>query len=290
MSRLALYIFMFFAMIAWGETWISAKILSSYLSSNELIFWRFIITSIALVPIIIATKSTFKISLYNIVIVAISSIFLSLYNWAFFVGTKYGLASFGGVLVTTLNPIVTFLLIAILSSKKLSKLESISLILGAIGAMVMLEVWRFGSSLIFSKGNIYYLLASFLWPFLTLISSKQQKINAVVFSFYLFLFTSFITLVSIKFQISNILEFDTKFWLNILLISLFGTTFATTIYFFCVTKLGSKIASSFFFLVPTSATIFAIIFLGEKVSLSLAIGGLLTVASVYLITFKGAKN
>ena len=288
MSRLALYILMVFAMVAWGETWISAKILNRYLDAKELIFWRFLFTTIGLVPIILVAKKSFKISMYNIAIVLISAILLSLYNGAFFLGTKYGLASIGGVLVTTLNPIITFFIISIIKKKRFSKIEAIGLVIGVIGALIMLEIWYFKLDLIFSKGNIYYLIASFLWPFLTIISSKQKDINPMIFSFYLFLFTSVFSLIWSG-HISNILEFDSIFWINLLLLSLFGTTFATTIYFLAVTKLGSKIASSFFFLVPSSAIIFAIIFLGEKISLALIVGGVLSILAVYIINL-GAKN
>jgi drug/metabolite transporter (DMT)-like permease len=99
----------------------------------------------------------------------------------------------------------------------------------------------------------------------------------------MFSFTSIIDLIFIDFNITNIIYLDFKFWSNLLLLSLYGTTFATTIYFIAVTKLGSKLASSFFFLVPSSSIIFAIIFLDEKIELSLIIGGLLTVVSVYIL-------
>jgi len=36
MSKTTLYILMVLAMVAWGETWISAKILSRYINAKEL--------------------------------------------------------------------------------------------------------------------------------------------------------------------------------------------------------------------------------------------------------------
>jgi len=283
MSKTTLYILMVLAMIAWGETWISAKILSHYINAKEEIFFRFLFTSLGLLPILIYKKGRFKITLYNFFIIAISALILALYNLAFFLGTKYGLASVGGVLVTTLTPINTFILIAILTRKKINKRENLGLFLGFLGAFIMLKIWQFNLSSIFAKGNIYYILATLLWPLLTVVSAKQKAISPLLFSFYLFAFTSLIVLFSLDFKVSNIFKLDFVFWLNLLLLSLYGTTFATTIYFLAVVKLGSKRASSFFFLVPFSALIFAAVFLQEKIEAALIIGGILSIMAVYII-------
>jgi len=172
---------------------------------------------------------------------------LAFYNNFFFLGTKYGLASFGGVFVITLNPIVTFFLLAILAKKNLGKVEFVGLVLGFLGAVFMLKIWSFDSAEIFSLGNIYFLLAALTWPILTILSAKHKMKSAILFSFYMFIFTSLIDLVFLGFRLTNIFEFDAKFWVNLLLLSVWGTTFATTIYFIAAKRLGSKSASSFFF-------------------------------------------
>lgn len=283
MNNKTLYILMILAMIAWGETWTSAKVLSTYLSSDELIFWRFLFTTLGLIPVLIYFKSSFKISLHTFILSLMSAIMLVFYNYAFFLGSKYGLASFGGVLVTTLIPIITFLLVSILSKKIFKMQEIFGILLGVIGTLIILKIWSFNTNTIFSQGNIYFLLAALLWPILTIISSKQKDSSALIFSFYMFGLTAFFALILLNFSVTNILNFDYIFWVNILLLSLYGTTFATTIYFIAVTELGSKLASSFFFLVPSSAIIFAVLFLNENIELSLIIGGILTIISVYIL-------
>ena len=283
MNKKLLYILMVLAMIAWGETWISAKILSRYINAKEEIFFRFLFTSLGLLPILIFKREKFKITLYNFFVILISAIILAFYNLAFFLGTKYGLASVGGVLVTTLTPINTFILIAIIKRKKINKTEALGLFLGFIGAIVMLKIWQFNLNSIFAKGNGYYILATLLWPLLTIVSAKQKEISALLFSFYMFAFTSIIVLFTLNFNVPNIFKFDSTFWVNILLLSLYGTTFATTIYFLAVVRLGSKVASSFFFLVPFSALMFAVIFLKEKLDTALIIGGILSIIAVYII-------
>lgn len=283
MSNKILYILMILAMIAWGETWVSAKIVGEYLDADELIFWRFLFTTLGLIPILIYFKSSIKISIYTLLISIISSILLIAYNYVFFLGTKYGLASFGGVLVTTLIPIITFIFISILTKKIFKSNEIIGLLVGIIGTLIILKIWYFSIDTLFLKGNIYFLLASLLWPILTIVNSKQKSNSTLVFSFYMFAFTTFFVYIFLGCKVTNIIEFDNIFWLNMFLLSIYGTTFATTIYFITVIKLGSKLASSFFFLVPLSAIIFGAIFLDEQIELSLIIGGILTIFSVYIL-------
>lgn len=290
MNNKLLYILMVLAMIAWGETWVSAKILGRYLVAEELIFWRFLFTTLGLIPILIYYKLSLKISKKNLFIAIISALLLALYNYAFFLGTKYGLASFGGVLVTTLNPIITFIFVSFLARKIFNNKEIIGLMFGGIGTMIILQVWNYDIDSILSQGNIYYLLASFIWPFLTIVSSYQKNISSLVFIFYMFAFTSFIDFIFISGNITNIIELDFIFWINLLLLSLYGTTFATTIYFIAVTKLGSESASSFFFLVPSSSIVFASVFLGELIKMSLVIGGVLTIISVYIINYSKQRG
>ncbi|MGB9802020.1 MAG: EamA family transporter [Arcobacter sp.] len=77
--------------------------------------------------------------------------------------------------------------------------------------------------------------------------------------------------------------FDWIFWLNVLSISVISTTFATTIYFVGIEKLGTNEVSSFIFLVPLFAIILSVIFLKEHISLTIIIGTILTLIAVKIL-------
>ena len=49
-------------------------------------------------------------------------------------------------------------------------------------------------------------------------------------------------------------------------------------------------STSFFFLVPSSSIVFASIFLDENIELSLIIGGVLAIVSVYIINYAKRKK
>ena len=280
----AISILMFFAMIAWGSTWVSAKILGGYLGSFELIFWRFLFASLGLIPLILFLKHSWKLSFSNLLLALISGVLLVAYNYFFFMGCHLGEAGFGGVLVTTLNPIATFILVALISRKKLTKIEATALIIGAIGTMSILEIWKFGLNIWLEDGVKYFILAAITWPFITILSAKLKDASAIVFSFYMFLSaTLIIYLFILNTKVSNIANLDAIFWLNLLLLSLFGTTFGTSVYFIASSTKGSKWASSYFFLVPFSAAIFASIYLNESLNYATIIGGFLTIVAIYIL-------
>lgn len=278
------YLLMFFAMIAWGASWVNVKILSLYIDEYEMIFFRFFITAVAMIPIILYLKKTFKIDLKSFFLVVPTSIVFIAYMKYFFLGTKYGTASLGGAFVTTLIPINTFLILALFKVKKIFKKDFIALIIGAIGVMTILNIWQFDVQQIFIKQNLYFVLASIFWPIVTILSSKSTKISPIVFTFYLYVVTVILdTIFFVDFNHINYASFDSKFWINIFSITILSTTFANTIYFIGIEKLGSSEVSSFIFLVPCAAIILSAIFLKEKISLSITIGTILTLIAVKIL-------
>ena len=271
--------FMIMAMIAWGSNWISAKILMSYMDVYELIFWRFLLAFISLFLILLFLKVSFLINLKEIFYAFLSAVILGIYNYFFFLGDHLASAALGGVLVTTLNPIITFLIIALLNRKRLKRYEIISLILGVTGSFLIIKIWNFS----LNKGVVFFLLASFTWPLLTILSSKIEHKNSLVFSFYMFLFTTLIIFfIFLKGKIA-IPQMDIKGYFNLFALSIYGTSFATAAYFLGSSILGGKKASSYIFIVPLSAVIFSSIFFNERIDLFLVIGGIISLSGVYLL-------
>jgi len=278
------YILMFIAMIGWGASWVHAKVLSVYINEYELIFLRNIFTIVTMVPVLIVSKKYFHITLKGILLSFITAIVMILYLKYYFLGTKFGTASLGGAFVTTLIPINTFLIMALFFGKKIQKKDIFALLLGAIGVLTILNVWTLSYDEIFTEHNVYFIFASLLWPIITILSSKATKTSPLVFSFYMYLFmTVLVLLFFVDYQHINYKSFDGIFWLNILSLAIVSTTFATSVYFIGIEKLGTNEVSSFIFLVPFSAITLSIVFLKEEVHLSIFIGTVLTLIAVKML-------
>ena len=274
---------MFFAMIGWGGSWVNVKVLSNYINEYDVMFFRYIITAITMIPIMLVLRKSFKIDTKSFFIVIIASIILVVYMKYFYLGTKLGTASLGGAFVTTLIPINTFLILAIFGSKKILKKDYFALFLGAIGVLTMLNVWGTDPDKIFVIHNLYFILASILWAFLTITSSKATKISPIVFTFYMYLICSFISIFFMDFSTIAYDKFDSIFYINLFAITIFASTFANTIFFLGIEKLGAANVSSFIFLVPFSAITLSAIFLKEEITFSIIIGTIMTITAVKIL-------
>ena len=283
-SKNIFYFIMILAMAGWGASWVNAKVLSSYINEYELIFLRNFFTIITLAPVLIITRKYFKINWQSLALSFVTAIVMIIYLKFYFLGTKFGTASLGGALVTTLIPINTFLIMAIFFGKRILRKDIFALVLGAIGILTMLNVWTFSIEQIFTKHNIYFLLASILWPIITILSSKATKTSPLVFSFYMYVFMTIMVLIFfVEPTKMNYESFDWIFWTNIISLAVVSTTFATSVYFIGIEKLGTNEVSSFIFLVPFFAILLSVIFLKEHISLSIILGTILTLIAVKIL-------
>ena len=278
------FFLLFLSMVAWGASWINVKIICHYIDVYEMIFMRYFISAVAMVPIIIMLKQSFKIDFKSFLLVLLSSLVLIAYMNFYYLGTKYGTASLGGAMVTTLIPINTFIILALMRTKKVTRKDTFALGLGAVGVLTMLNVWSLDSKEIFLIQNLYFFLGSILWAVLTIISSKSTKISPIVFTFYMYV-VMIVLVWTFAIDSSIIIshEYDSKFWINMLCMSLLSTTFANTIYFLGIEKLGAREVSSFTFLVPFAAIVLSAIFLDEKISIAMVAGTILTIVAVKML-------
>ena len=279
-----LYTLIFFAMFGWGLSWVSVKVLSHYINEYEMILFRFSITTLSMIPVILLLKKSFKIDLKSFALVTVTSVVMLAYMKYFFLGTKLGTASLGGAFVTTLIPIMTFMLMVFLGKKEIHKKDIFALLLGAVGVLTILDVWHHKWIDIATPYNLYFALAALLWSVMTVLSAKSTKISPIVFTFYMYIITTLIdALFFVDFSEINYASFDGIFWLNILAITLLSTTFSNTVYFVGIEKLGASEVSSFAFLVPFYAIGFSAIFLDEEVNVWMIVGTILTLIAVKIL-------
>ena len=275
---------MVLAMAGWGASWVNAKVLSSYINEYEMMFLRNFFTIITLAPILVITRKYFYTNKKSLFLAFIAAIVMIVYLKYYFLGVKFGTASLGGALVTSLIPINTFILMALFFGRKLQKKDIFALILGMFGVLTILNIWTYSFDQIFTEHNIYFLIASVLWPIFTIISSKSTKTSPLVFSFYMYVFMTILLLIFFVEPLKmNYASFDWIFWTNILSVAIISTTFATSIYFIGIEKLGTNEVSSFIFLVPFFAISLSVIFLKEQISYSIILGTILTLIAVKIL-------
>lgn len=284
-----IYPYLVIAMIFWGISWPSSKILTFYTDPFTLMFLKFFISAIALIPIFLLLNDKRFFSAQVIKPLVVATFFIILYNLFFFYGLKYGLAGLGGIVVTGSNPIFTFLIVAIIDKIDIPKRKKVALIIGLIGTAITLHIENLNLKELVDGGNLFFLLASLSWSLVTIYSTNaKQHLNSLLFSIYLYAGSSVITYILFieNNSLIEIFTFEFLFWINLFFVTIITTAISTTIYFKASNILGASNASSFIFLVPIVAVLSSAILLNEVPNITSLIGGTLLIFSVWLINKK----
>ena len=279
---------MIISMFLWGLSWPSGKVLTRYCSAVNFAVYRYVIVVAVMLLLLKVLKAGLLIRKEGIPFVLASGLLLALYSYLFFIGLQKGSPGAGGVLVTTLNPIMAYAIGIFLSRKLPARNEAIGLVLGIIAGCALLKVWD-NSSRIIDSGNLYFLLAAFLWASMSKFTSKGAKYGSpLTFSFWQYMVTLLCLLPMTNFKeamLSTHLN-DALFWGNLFFSSAIVTALATTVFFYSTTRLGAEKASSFLFMVPLAASVSSWLLLGEIIHIHTAIGGVLGIMAVYMINKK----
>ena len=284
-KNIHLYIVMILAMISWGASWPAAKIVGQYANPQDLIVWRFAFALVAMLIIMKIFNIPLTFPVKSLKFVVSASMLILIYNYNYLKGTQVGQSGLGGVIVPTLSPILTFVFSVLFLKNKLQSKESIGLVVGLIGAVLLVRAWEMNANTVISSGNIYFLLGATVWAGATIFTQKASfELHPINFSFWVYGIAMLLALPVFPIDaLTAIFSYDWIFWINFILISMIALGLGTTAYFITTMRLGSGKASSFMFIVPFSAVISSSIFLGEVITLTTVIGGFFAIMAVYII-------
>ena len=289
-----LYALMALAMFFWGLSWASSKVLVAYSDAYTIAFWRFFFVLVGLFVLLLILKIPLITPRKFIKWIVLASICNVIYSVLYFAALNYGQAGKGGVLVTTLTPIFTYLLVLFIifwqkrSLQKVPKNEIIGLCLGIISGFFLLNLGSVDE--LFGKFNTFFVLCAFDWALMSIFTQKIRT-NPLVMNFYITLF-SLVAFVPIWFEPATYFLFEAplRFWFHLFCVAILSTLVGTSIYYLGIKELGSAKANSFMLLVPASALICSYFVLGEKPSLLTLFGTALAICAIYLINGKGLKS
>jgi drug/metabolite transporter (DMT)-like permease len=281
------------AMLIWGTSWVSGKIISDMAPAKVTTFYRLAIATISMLPILFSMHLLkwvrFRFTAKAIAWSVPAGLLLAAYNQLFFLGLNDGLPGKGGMLVTTLNPLFTCLLTVIVFKQRLSVFQVVGLTLGLIGGSMMIELWGFDLEQLMMSGNLYFILAAMTWAILTLVSQVGGRYaDFLLFSTLMYASASIIS-YGLAYEYSPIKligSYSLAYWQHVLFLSTVVVSIATSVFFLATQKLGSNRSSSFVLVVPVSAMGFSAWYFGESLSFVVGVGGIFALAAVYLLNYK----
>lgn len=270
-------------MMLWGAGWPVLKILSETVSWEVATFWRLALMSIAFIPVLWWNKKPLLLAKPAWISVGISGALYAFFMVLSFWGVQVGTAGAGGVIITTLSPIITVLIAIVFARFRPSKHHYFGLGLGLVGGMVMVELWK--GNILANEGNLIFIFAALIWSVVSVLSQySREYLDPIRYTFFVGLIATVVMFfVAFPHGILQVFDQGVRFWSALLYLAIMTQTVASTIYFIASGKVGSGKASSFMLLVPVFALVSSYELLGEIPSIPLMVGGAMSIAAVYWI-------
>lgn len=282
---------MIVAMLIWGVAWTSGKAAVEHSNAQVSSFWRYAISLIGMLPVIWYLKEPFKTDKIGFIYMVISGILTALFSYFFFAGLVHGEAGYGGTMVTSLVPIITYFLSMIIFGTKVSIRQIIALCIGILGAIILLHIPTNGLDFL-NVNSSYFLASAFVWSLVTIITQKvAHRVKPMFYTVVVFFVTGLVNMVfALPYHPFDVTNYDLVFWLNILFVGLLSGTFATAIFFISASKIGAHNTGVFMFIVPIGAIVSSMFAYDEQIELSTIIGCGLSFLAVLLFNVKNLKK
>ena len=271
---------MFIATIFFGMTYVLTKICLNYSTELHIISFRFLIAFV--ISLIFLQRKIFPLKIKEILYSLILSVLLFMVFITMTIGVKYTTATNASFLIS-LSVIFIPFFSWIFNKEKPKKSIFIVLIIALIGIMLL----TLDKNLEFHIGDILCLICSLLFSFHVLITERFVKnnnpITLGVLQFGGVAILSFLVQYPIeKFTLPK----NQKFWISLMILSVFCTALAYIIQTVSQKKLSSTLIGLILSLEPIFSGIFGYFILNEYLSPQQYIGAFLLLISIIYVTVK----
>jgi drug/metabolite transporter (DMT)-like permease len=277
------------AVVLWSASFIATKMAYETFAPIQLGAVRTCLAAMIFWLIRQITKNKEKIQKEDRKRVAMSSLFgITLYFTLENTGVSMTSASNAALIVASF-PAITSLLEFFVYRSKPTFQKSLGIILAIIGVAVLTQITVHGSVRSF-WGNFILIGAGIVWAFYNFITRKlSNKYSAMTLTYYQMLigtiwFVPFVFLEGNHWQIPSVTS------LNALIFLCIGCSVAAfVLYNFGLKKLSASASVSLMNLVPVLGLVFSVLILGEVVSLTQIIGGIIVIIGVILSSIQAQE-
>lgn len=285
------FIGMIVAMLIWGVAWTSGKAAVEHSNAQIASFWRYAISFIGMLPVIWYMKKSLKTDKIAYIYMFIAGVLSAAFSYLFFAGLSHGDAGYGGTMVTSLVPLITYFLSIMIFGTKVSTKQVIALCIGIIGAIILLRIPSEGLGFL-SVNSSYFLACAFVWSLVTIITQKvSHRVEPIFYTLVVFAITALVNMFfALPYHPFAVMSFDLIFWLNILFVGFLSGTFATAVFFISASKIGAHNTGVFMFIVPIGAIVSSMFAYGEQIELSTILGCGLSFLAVLLFNIKSLRK
>uniref|UniRef100_A0A7C2NAB7 DMT family transporter n=1 Tax=Archaeoglobus fulgidus TaxID=2234 RepID=A0A7C2NAB7_ARCFL len=281
--KLKTHLLLISTMLIWAGSFIFIKFGLRELDPYNLAFYRFLIASPLLLAWVIWRRGLVKpngFEWFHLSILALSGVTL-LYAIQF-LALKYTTATNASILI---NTSAVFVALWGFVRGEANPLKIAGVFLSFAGVILIVSKGTlnfFSSKTLF--GDVLMIVDGFLWAIYTVLGSKMLlKYDHETLTTYAFVLgTLFLLPFAFFAGFANPVSFSSETVLALLYLSIFCSVFAYLVWYFALSNADSTSVAVYVYLVPLFTAVFAFYALNETPDLFTAIGGIITVAGVYL--------
>lgn len=285
------YVFLVLAMLFWGGSWVSAKILVSIAPPMTIGFFRFFIASLLFVPILIREnndKSTRIKKRHGLMMLQLGLTGVFGYGVLFLIGLRFT-TSVQGAIIAGLNPATVSIFAHFLNNERLGKRwQYIGFIISFIGVVFVIGVQSLiDLQLDYLIGNMIIVGSMILWGLYSSLAKTAMETLSVTEATAggVFVGALFFGACAVPegFWVLQIMQ-DAVFWINIFFLGGLVTLVSFIIYFKSIEVLGATRAGGFINLVPVFGTLLSVLILNESLFWTFLLGLILVTIGITFIS------
>ena len=301
MAARSITVFQFFLMVVlivfWGSSFVVVKeVLGDGLSPIAIATFRFLVAGVFFAVTLLIKRGvnrSYRLGIERkdfLRLLALALTGVTVFFVVQYTGIALAGASIAAFFVCLLSPILITVFSARMFNERLARLQVIGIVIAILGTLSVMssDLLSLQMNMQSFVGSLILLLTPVLWATYTLLGKK------IVLKYDAFLVVAYVSILGGLFLVPfslvegsffQILALDTNVWLAILYLSLTCSLLGYWIWFYVLNKAGSE-ASSFLFAEPLVTAFFAVVFIGETLSLNVLVGAFLIFLGVYFVTRK----
>jgi len=280
------YLFVMITVIFFSTYEVVSKTIMGRVNPFQINFLRFFIGG-SLLFLFLLIKRDLKIDKRSMGIVALAGILNVVFSMNLLqlsLSTASAKASIVAVIFSS-NPIFVSIFAAIMDKERIPLFKVVGMFLGMLGIVaISTDGQAFQDINILSP--LLALMSAVLYGLYTVVGRRaSSKIGSLKMNGYSFLIGSLVLLPILLIRDIPVFKFDYTASLQVIYLSVFVTGIAYLTYFMGLTRTGAGSGSMVFFLKPVLASVFAIVFLNEKITLNLVLGTVLTLLGMAVMLY-----
>lgn len=267
----------------WGASFLYMRVAVPEFGAFALIMLRTGIATLSLLPMLVWQKKwpVFKMHYKKMIVVGLVSTAIPFVLLSY--ATLYISAGFASILNAT-TTFYTAIIAWLWVNEKLSKAGAVGIVIGFIGVVVLMLDAQINTNSMSMVAAGCALVATFFYGVgINYSSQKLKGIDAITLAFGSQFFSAICLMPFAIISWPEVNPSQTA-WLAVIALGVLSTGLAFVIFFGLIAKIGSNKTATVTYLIPFFGVLWGVIFLGEKISPNMLLGGLLIIVGVIFST------